>query len=221
MARPCANVLFWRVTVAAGLGWLSAGCVVDPAASDLRQMHPLVVEQRVVKLELATDLGRLPPAGDARFGRFLDGYRASAAGRLLVVGTPDAAGGRAVIEARLLQNGVHPAEVQWHDQPVSERRNETIQLSYMRADVRLPRCGDWSAPTSFNPMNVLSLDYGCATRRNLGLAVARPADLAKMRRPDPRDTTRSDLVIQQYRLGESTATAVGGSETTIDTQLGN
>ena len=223
MARPNATIRFRYVTafVAAGLSWLSAGCAVDPAANDLRLRHPVVVEQRVVKLELATDTGRLAPADDARLGRFLDGYLADAASPLLVAGLPDAAGGRKVIKARLLQNGIHPTEVQWHAEPASERRDKTMRLSYIRGDVRLPRCGDWSKPTSFNPTNVLYVDFGCATRRNLALAVARPADLGRMRRPDPRDTMRSDLVIRQYRAGQSTTAAIGQSEGTIQTRSGN
>ncbi len=223
MARSHATIPFRHVTafVAAGLSWLSTGCAIDPVANDLRLRHPVVVEQRVVKLALATDAGGLAPADDARLGHFLDGYLADAVGPLLVVGSPDAAGSRQVIEARLLQNGIHPSEVQWHAQPASERRDETMRLSYIRADVRLPRCGDWSKPTSFNPTNVAYVNFGCATRRNHALAVALPTDLGGMRRPDARDTMRSDLVIQQYRAGKSTGAEADESAATIETRSGN
>ena len=155
----------------------------------------------------------------------------------MITGRVNSAAGRKAIETHILQSGVRAREIRWHTEPLGGGRDETMRLSYTRSQVQVPHCGDWSDRMAFNPTNREYTNFGCVTRRNFGLAVARPADLDRMRRPDPRDTTRSDLAIKQYRTpeskateggelgstkgGESGSTAENGSGSEKESQIGN
>ncbi len=70
--------------------------------------------------------------------------------------------------------------------------------------VRLPDCGDFSKPTSYNFRNTVHGNWSCAHQRNLGLMVANPADIAGAGTFERRDARRTAKVIRDYRSGKPT-----------------
>ncbi len=101
--------------------------------------------------------------------------------------------------------------------PTGDDISRRHPLEIERHSVRLPRCGDWSTSRHFNPRNLVHPNYGCASQRYRGRMAARPSDLVKARRLEPRDTTRSNAVIDNYRKGEPTAVKPNPDEGAIRT----
>jgi type IV pilus biogenesis protein CpaD/CtpE len=62
---------------------------------------------------------------------------------------------------------------------------------------------------------------GCVTEQNIAAVAARPSDLARPRRVQPRDTARRDAVISAYRHGGSRAPNAGSTGGTTTLQEGN
>ncbi|WP_221237156.1 CpaD family pilus assembly lipoprotein [Roseospira goensis] len=81
-----------------------------------------------------------------------------------------------------------------------------VTLSFEAYVAKVPTCGDWSGTTGFNPSNRYHSNFACAYNRNIGLMLSDPGDLIQGRPPGPADTARQGLVIEKYRLGETTAT---------------
>ena len=100
--------------------------------------------------------------------------------------------------------GVAPGAVRLGLEVEAAEGPRLATLHFEGIKVRVPQCGDWSRPTHYNPTNALAPDFGCATRRNLGLMVANPAHLVGPAPLGLRDTARSDLIIGKYRRGEVT-----------------
>jgi pilus assembly protein CpaD len=77
-----------------------------------------------------------------------------------------------------------------------------VRLRVGRYVVTPPNCPDWSKSASFDPNNVVSSNFGCATAVNLGLMVADPGDLVRGRSAGPSDGTYGARKIRTYREGE-------------------
>jgi pilus assembly protein CpaD len=60
----------------------------------------------------------------------------------------------------------------------------TVRLVVSRSLVQLPACPDWSRHANTNFNNASLDNFGCATRTNLGLMIADPADLERGRALD-------------------------------------
>ena len=81
---------------------------------------------------------------------------------------------------------------------VGAPNNAMAALSYSANVVVLPECGDYSTPSSFNFGNKRHPNHGCATRRNLGLAVADPGDLVRAQPMSDRPAPHSLQIINIY-----------------------
>jgi pilus assembly protein CpaD len=84
----------------------------------------------------------------------------------------------------------------------SARWDGTVRLRVGRYVVTPPNCPDWSKSASYDPANVPSSNFGCATAVNLGLMVADPGDLVRGRSAGPSDGTYGARMIRNYREGE-------------------
>ena len=80
-----------------------------------------------------------------------------------------------------------------------------IVISYRQYVASAPRCGDWTMDYAYNPRNVNSPNFGCATQSNLAVMVADPHDLVAPRDMAPVDAARRDIIVDKYRKGEATA----------------
>jgi pilus assembly protein CpaD len=67
-----------------------------------------------------------------------------------------------------------------------------------------PDCPDWSENIARDPQNMPFTNMGCATQRNLAVAVANPRDLIDPRGETPRASERRDVVWSKYVNGQPT-----------------
>lgn len=196
-------------------GWLRLGalgallalatCRLEPEQADYTQRFPIEAKPETVTWS---------PNAAANSGAALDtlvaDYLDRGHGRLTIA----AAGPQLqAMRARLIAAGVPASAIQ----PASAYRPGTVALSYVRYSVAAPNCGtDWSAPMNFNPSNADVPTFGCAQQHNLGLMLADPADIARMRAAEPSDAQNTGRVIGAYRAGNVTSAKQGGIQDSAD-----
>jgi pilus assembly protein CpaD len=195
------------------LGLLGA-CNVAPLPTNYEERFPIETQAETIAFPVVFARGRDPFAGEAgqRLDQAVIGYLERGHGTIqLNVATP----GRPdpvrqtselfQVRDRLVQRGV-PASAIRTGVTDTALPVDTVTVSYERYTATLPKCGDWSAPSSYNPNNTEHSDFGCAWQRNLGVLAADPADLVHARGSDTFDAQRSDDVVTKYRTGLPTAT---------------
>jgi len=178
-------------------------------ALDYRERYPVNVTSETVALalSLAAPNGALGAQDEARLNAILAGYLDRGHGPLtLIAGTQANAPSFAELEAvrgRLVEAGVPENAIRLVGLP--QMPANTVTLSYERFNVTVPTCGDWSSPTGHDYSNNVHSNFGCANQRMMGLMVADPADLVRMRDAQPTDTQVMNRVVQRHRKGEPTA----------------
>ena len=85
------------------------------------------------------------------------------------------------------------------------RWDGAVRLMVGRYVVTPPNCPDWTKSTSYDPLNNVSSNFGCATATNLGLMVADPGDLVRGREMGPADGAYSARMIKTYREGDKSS----------------
>jgi len=214
-----------RMNLLAALGVAVAlgGCAEqapDFAAYDFRLRHPVAVEAAMASLTLDAPVGGAAMAAEGlgRLDRFAADYSRRGDGGVdiaVAVSEPDdpaAIGFARTIIGELARRGIpsDKASVRFvSGQP------KTALLTYRQYVARVPECGIYTTSSTFNAANAQSANFGCATERNIGLMVADPRDLERMRSPEDSDAVRSADVVAKYRRGEATTSAGKVESTTI------
>ncbi len=202
-----------------------AACA-DPIGDgdDVSRRHPIVIERHATTLKVtaAPSARRINVVTAAALDEFFDGYADHGGGRMLITTPPGAATGMRsamaiAIRDRAVRRGVNFSNVALVPAMPGPGAARIFRLRYLRHSVRPPRCGHWSEWVPFNPPNRVHSNYGCASQSYLGRMASRPTDLVTTRPVGPRDTTRSNTVIQLYRQGEPTAAKESSEENTIRT----
>ena len=179
----------------------------EPSTLVPDERFPLSVESQTIALELVGDgQGALLPAEALRLDRLVDEFAVNGQG-LLLVSTSVGHGVQGdrlalAVAEHALARGLANSEV-----GIAETGEVTgpVVISFERYLVRLPDCAGWNVESSYNPSNSSHINFGCATQRNLGMMVANPAHLvAPAGDGGVLDTTRGNLVLQNYRKGELT-----------------
>ena len=191
---------------AAGLLLAAAGCAGPP------MYHDFTLERQSHELSVAAveDVTLLAPDERARLDGFLAEYGKRGLAPLTITVPAESEDDEAALrrgralERYAYRRGVAPGAVRLGLEVEAAEGPRLATLHFEGIKVRVPQCGDWSRPTHYNPTNALPPDFGCATRRNLGLMVANPSHLVTPAQLGLRDTARSDLIIGKYRLGEVT-----------------
>ncbi len=203
---------------------LALAACVDPTGDDVGRRHPIVIERHAVTLTIsATPSSRRINANTAvTLDEFFDGYVDDGGGRMRVTTPPGAATGKRsamaiAIRDRAVRRGVNISDIDLVPAKPGPGATRTYRLRYLRHSVRSPRCGNWSKRVPFNPRNQVHPNYGCASQSYLGRMASRPTDLVTARRRGPRDTTRSNDIIEKYRKGETTAAKESPDEKAIRT----
>jgi pilus assembly protein CpaD len=179
---------------------------IDP--STLRERHAIGVETQVATLGLPGTIDQDMAATETtQLNGFIGAYLSGGSGQLEIF-VPGAGGGQAEaldkgkwIVDHAMARGVRRDEVALM---VDTEASGQVLISYVTHVVTVPECGNWYYESSHDELNRSHPNYGCALQRNLGLMIANPADLLEPRVAQSRDTTRDNLVIQQYRAGEVT-----------------
>ena len=212
----------WALALASAV--ILTACA-DRRGDDVGSRHPIVIERHPVTLKLsaAPTARRIGVANAGKLDDFFDGYFKDGGGRLRIETPPDASsGGRAAmanaIRDRALRHGIDAAEIDLVPAKSKRVSARTYQLRYLRHSVRPPRCGtNWYYWFWEGWSNKPQVNYGCASQSYLGRMAARPRDLVKAHPSTPRDTARSNKIIDLYRQGESTGAKERPDEKSIRT----
>ena len=119
------------------------------------------------------------------------------------------------VQRQAVAAGIAPSDIEAHQRDSDSRPGE-VMVSYERAIVEVPSCGDWSKNTAWDATNTTGVNFGCATQRNLGLQASDPADLVRARVAGEHDSQRADDVMQKYRTGKQ-----GGAQQPVGWSFSN
>jgi pilus assembly protein CpaD len=188
---------------------VSACAVPDPVPTDYRQKYALPVAAETVVLPLAVGApgAALSEVDERRVELLVSGYLDRSHGPITVsmLAPADADASRQVarlrsVSDRLVQAGIPASSIRLlltDYGPV-----DAVTLTYQRFDVALPACGDWSSNPRYDHSNDVHSDFGCTLQRDVGLMVADPADLVRMRDASAPDAPNASRVVQKYRAGQ-------------------
>jgi len=186
---------------------LVAACGGDPskpsmlAGDDYRIKHPLGVEHGEALIQLRNPLSRDRLHGFAdQFIRRGDGAIEVSAGAR----SADDADARALAQSigqALLDEGLKAGEVRL--QLVIGDVTTPAGMATLRfgtAIAKLPDCRDWSEGSR----NATHANFGCAQQRNLGMMLADPRDLERMRDNSATRSAFGDAAIDKMDKGAAT-----------------
>ncbi len=205
LLRTRKSWLRWLAPAAAIL--LVAACATPERAADYRQNAKITVGKETVSLTVAVPAAGAGLAGleATKFEQFVRRYIESGQGQMTGQASahaPDRA--RQLLE----KEGVRGREIVV--QPAAGDAASAV-LTYTAATVAVPECEDWSANETFNWSNRVHSNFGCATRRNIGLMVRDPADLEKSKDMSGADAEHGAGVITNYRKAP-TVTGAGATK---------
>ncbi|HEY8275867.1 MAG TPA: CpaD family pilus assembly protein [Methyloceanibacter sp.] len=182
------------------------------------ERHPIQVAQTEATLDLVVTSGNgLSSAQTAQLRAYLRAYKKE--GERLMVNAPsggsnDAASMRAFEDVRkaLRQAGISADSVLLETYYVNGQQSAALRLSFLHYEAKAPDCPDWSENVGRDPQNTSWPNMGCATQRNLAVAVADPRDLMGPRDETPRPGERRDDVWNKYIEGKKTISERASSE---------
>jgi pilus assembly protein CpaD len=200
----------WRTALGAiGLSLLLGACTNDgTGVINPERAHKINVTSHYVTTSVA--LGNdyvLEPAESAKLAGLMADFMRSGGGTLdiAVPRGGDAAAKAKVVSDFALGAGARQAELQVRFTEVAA--SEPVVVSYERFVATPPNCNPTQEHAGFNPRNLRQDVYGCVTQHNLATMVANPADLVRMKRETDADSIRRTTNVQDYREGDSPASA--------------
>ena len=116
------------------------------------------------------------------------------------------------VRKALRQAGIGADSVLLETYYVNGKRSAPLRLSFLHYEAKAPDCPDWSENVGRDPQNTAWPNMGCATQRNLAVAVADPRDLMGPRAETPRSSERRDTIWDRYLKGEKVTGAVWGPD---------
>ena len=174
-----------------------SGCAETTNTSDLgnyNETHPIQVtrEQISITISLPESGGQLNSDDARRFKSFLRDYVQRGRTQVTVeTVTPIEA------SAVLTANGFRAGELNFISDATIPAPNAI--LSFTANSAIVPECGNWSDSDTFNPSNLPYDNFGCASRRNMGLTVSDPGDLIQSQPVSGGSAPKSDAAIDAYR----------------------
>ena len=208
------------------LGTCLGGCLQSPrfqapfTLANPNQRYPIAVKQGETTLDLAVYSGSsgLNPSQRAQLYDFLADYKQQSADRLLIRapsgGPNETAAMRAYddVRAAMRHAGIKPSAVAVEPYYFGGDPAAPIRVSFLQVVAVPPDCPDWSENIARDPQNMPFTNMGCATQRNLAVAVANPRDLIDSRGETPRSSERRDVVWSKYVNGQPTISKRAPSE---------
>ena len=193
----------WMQWLAAAAALMVLGaCEAPTRSADYRDRTKIIVGKETVSLTVAVPETGAGLAGieATKFEQFVRRYLEQGHGQMMVQAAGSAAG---VARELLLKEGVRGREIVIA--PDASGAANAGVLTYTASTVTLPDCEDWSSNATFNWSNRAQSNFGCATRRNIGLTVQDPADLEKAKDMSGADGEHDAGVITNYRTAPAKA----------------
>jgi len=207
--RPVAWRTLPLLALALALGACEPTSVASRAPYDVRDRHPIVVEQGpvVLDLDVAPGARELTARQRAEIAAFARIYRTRGEGPVTIhlPGGPHPT--RAVVgDIRRALSGAGAAHITVAGAPASAPPDTVVQLAFLAPVAKTHACGLWPDGGEHDPTNSHYYNFGCASQTNLAAQVADPRDLATPRPTDRVYATRRQTVVEKYGKGEATAT---------------
>lgn len=206
----------WTVWAAPLLVSLAlAACQEPKRAAEYRDDFPLTVSPATVSLSLEAPSGQRGLTGQAGldFERFVRDYH-NRGRRALTLTAPAGQSGRSgaeKIRSMLVGAGIPKNEIG----VVGAGTGNIVTMSFNAHKVEIPECGRFTSKANPNWSNRRHSNFGCATRRNLGLMVQDPGDLKQAQTVSGADGSRAASTISGYR---SSGAAASTEATTTESQ---
>lgn len=181
-----------------------------------------------LEIALAPQASELSDADRARIRSFVGVYAQRGHGPL-VMSLPAASSNpqlavTAIAEARAIawEKGIQYDEISGTSHGAGEAYGQPIILAFQVYDAVAPECVskseiEFSDVTSNNNLPTL----GCSVRTNLAAMIADPADLLGNRPLGAADASRREVILEKFRLGESTAAQRSQQESGAVSQVVN
>jgi len=191
---------FLRTTLVSCVMMTMAGCgsplTNTPDRIDPRLQHPIQVarEQVSVTIDLPFAGNALSPENMRRLQGFIRNF--ASRGRTSI--TVESQMNERAREI-LLANGLRANEIILV--PETTIKAPSAIMTFTANVAKVPTCGNWSENVTFNPTNNPSPDFGCSTRRNLGLTVADPGDMIESQPMSGHGAARRDAAVDSYNSG--------------------
>jgi pilus assembly protein CpaD len=208
------------------IGTSLGGCLQSPrfqapfTLANPNERYPIAVKQGETTLDLAVYSGSsgLNPSQRAQLYDFLADYKQQSADRLLIRvpsgGPNETTAMRAYddVRAAMRHAGIKASAVAVQPYRFGGDPAAPIRVSFLHVIAVPPDCPDWSENIARDPQNMPFINMGCATQRNLAVAVANPRDLIEPRGETPRSSERRDVVWSKYVNGQPTISKRAPSE---------
>jgi pilus assembly protein CpaD len=208
------------------VGTSLGGCIRSPrfqapfTLANPNERFPIAVHEGEVALDLAVYRGSqgLNPSQKAQLYSFLRDYKEQAVETLLIRAPSGGPNETATmhaydqVRAAMRAAGIPGRSVTVEPYYSNGDPAAPLRISYLQYVADPPDCPDWSENVARDPQNMPWPNMGCATQRNLAVAVANPEDLVRPRGETPRPGERRDVVWDKYVKGEPTISKRAPSE---------
>ena len=204
-----------------------AGCMTtkhEPAVTGsipqdgYRTRHPIVLTERAETLDVAVggQTVRMTATSQATLRAFAAQAMARGASGLTIL-VPSGSSNEAAayqisrqVAAALKSGGVPAHGISFQSYKVDAGDADApIRVAYPRVVATLTHaCGQWPDQMIGQTDNTDYWNFGCATQANIAAMVANPEDLVTPQGLDPLDATRHTMIIDKYRQGLSTKSAM-------------
>ena len=185
-----------------------AACAEPKRASDYRDAFPLPVSKETVSMTLKVPLPENGLTGQENldFQRFVRDFHNRGRNALTI----KAESGAEQVRDLFVKAGVRPREI-----TVSKANfgSDAVFVSFNAYKVEVHECGNFTSKTTPNWTNRRHSNYGCATRRNLGLMVKDPGDLEKAQPMPGASGERMGNAVSGYKAPAATGAAAEGGAT--------
>ncbi len=203
---------------------LASGCTPDAGPTRPESGHEVVTTPTLAEhsVHFATSSARLSASEALALDSFLDTVGPSRGRPIVVLGRADerasdaynlalssrrAAAVADAIRARGFEDVSvralgEKAPVAFGGDEQAWKQNRRSDILVVAAAVQALACPDWSRDLAYDPSNMTSSNFGCATAENLARMVADPLDLAGLRSLAGADATRESDAVRRYRDGK-------------------
>jgi len=198
---------FWTVFLIPVLASLVLGACQEPKRpADYRDAYPLTVAKETVSLSVTAPSGKRGLASQEAldFEYFVRDYH-NRGRQALTIQAPAGKRGRFSAEQvrdLLIDAGIPEKDISL----IGAGSGDAITLTFNAYKVDVPECGNFTSKTNPNWTNRRHANYGCATRRNLGLMVEDPGDLQKAQPLSGVRAGRAGGKVNSYESGTAAAT---------------
>lgn len=203
------------------LALVLAACEAPKGSADYRENHQVTATEEMMVLPIVGGPTDLFAAGEqAAFDRFMREFHTRGEGIVTIqvrrqgIAEDLRRAREEQVRQVLINAGVPAGAITLL--PVEADKGAVAVISFVANKVEVPDCADWSVGFSENWTSRAHSNFGCATRRNVGLSIADPGDLNAPATMSNMDGESATSIMGTYR-GDGAAAETTDTTTTETT----